>query len=283
MLASRLPGLLPPLDTEAMLEVAAIHSVPGFGLKHNIRQPPFRAPHHTTSAIALVGGGSIPRPGEISLAHNGVLFLDELPEFPRKVLEVLREPLESREIMISRVNAQTRFPANFQLVAAMNPCPCGFLGSNRCRCTPDQVRRYKDKISGPLPDRIDLQVNVPHLPGDKLMQHHTEGEKSSVVYKRVLSARQQQIKRAGKLNAQVSSQEAIKHCPLNDEQKALLNNAIAKLGLTAMGFHRAIKVACTIADLEYVGLNNINQGNHTQTSTPNINHLTEALSYRTTR
>jgi len=283
MLSSRLPGLLPPLDTEAMLEVAAIHSVAGVGLKRSIRQPPFRTPHHTTSAIALVGGGSIPRPGEISLAHNGILFLDELPEFPRKVLEVLREPLESGEIMISRVNAQTRFPANFQLVAAMNPCPCGFLGSSRCRCTPDQVRRYKDKISGPLLDRIDLQVDVPHLPGNKLMQHHTEGEESSVVYKRVLSARQQQIKRAGKLNAQMSNQEAIKYCPMNDEQKALLNNAIAKLGLTARGVHRVIKVARTIADLEYADLNNINQDNHSQFSTPNINHLTEALSYRITR
>ena len=269
MLASRLPGLLPPLETEAMLEVAAIHSVAGFGLKHSIRQPPFRTPHHTTSAIALVGGGSIPRPGEISLAHNGVLFLDELPEFPRKVLEVLREPLESREIMISRVNAQTRFPANFQLVAAMNPCPCGFLGSDRCSCTPDQVRRYKDKISGPLLDRIDLQVNVPHLPGNKLIQQRTEGESSATVYKRVFSARQKQTKRSGKLNALMSNQEAIKYCPLNNEQKALLNNAIKQLGLTARGFHRVIKVARTIADLDM--------------SEPNINHLTEALSYRITR
>ena len=278
MLASRLPGLLPPLGTEAMLEVAAIHSIAGFGLKSCIQQPPFRSPHHTTSAIALVGGGSIPKPGEISLAHNGVLFLDELPEFPRKVLEVLREPLESRQIMISRANAQACYPANFQLVAAMNPCPCGFLGSDRCRCTPDQVRRYRDKISGPLLDRIDLQVNVPHLPGNKLIQQRTEGETSETVYKRVLSARQKQTKRAGKLNALMSNQEAIKHCPLDDKQKALLNNAIKQLGLTARGFHRVIKIARTIADLDVT-----NQNDKSHAETPNINHLTEALSYRVTR
>ena len=267
MLASRIPSLLPPLETEAMLEVAAIHSVAGFGLRNHTRQPPFRAPHHTTSAIALVGGGSIPRPGEISLAHHGVLFLDELPEFPRKVLEVLREPLESREIMISRVNAQTRFPASFQLIAAMNPCPCGFLGSSRCRCTPDQIRRYKDKISGPLLDRIDLKVEVPHLPSDKLIQRKVDGESSTEIYQRVKTAQQYQLNRAGKLNALMSNQEVIKHCTLDNEMKDLLNQAIQKLGLTARGFHRVLKVARTIADLE-------------NDEVLKSAHISEALGYR---
>ena len=267
MLASRLPGLLPPLQLEEMLEVAAIHSVAGFGLRNQTTQPPFRAPHHTTSAVALVGGGSIPRPGEISLAHNGVLFLDELPEFPRKVLEVLREPLESREIMISRINAQTKYPANFQLVAAMNPCPCGFLGSERCRCTPDQVRRYRDKISGPLMDRIDLHVDVPHVPGDKLIQGKTQGESSAEIYQRVKVARQQQRNRAGKLNAQMNNQEVMEHCSLDHEIRALLNRAIDKLGLTARGFHRILKVARTIADLECC-------------KNLETKHVSEALSYR---
>jgi magnesium chelatase family protein len=267
MLASRLPGLLPPLQISAMLEVAAIHSVAGFGLRNQLQQPPFRAPHHTTSAVAMVGGGSIPRPGEISLAHHGVLFLDELPEFPRKVLEVLREPLESREIMISRVNAQVCYPSNFQLIAAMNPCPCGFFGSSRCRCTPDKVRRYKDKISGPLLDRIDLQVEVPHLPGDKLLNGKTEGDSSAVVYQRVLSAQQHQLNRADKLNSHMSNREVIKYCSLNLEQKSLLNRAIQRFGLTARGFHRVLKVARTIADLE---------GKPTLES----EHLSEALCYR---
>ena len=160
MLASRLPGILPALTNQQALEVAAIYSVAGKGMRAEINSRPFRAPHHTASAAALVGGGSNARPGEISLAHQGVLFLDELPEFSRKVLEVLREPMESGEIMISRVAAQSRYPANFQLIAAMNPCPCGFLGSQRCSCTPDQINRYKGKISGPLLDRIDLQVQV---------------------------------------------------------------------------------------------------------------------------
>lgn len=274
MLASRLPSLLPPLKISAILEVAAIHSVAGFGLRNQLQQPPFRAPHHTTSAVAMVGGGSIPRPGEISLAHHGVLFLDELPEFPRKVLEVLREPLESREIMISRVNAQVCYPSNFQLIAAMNPCPCGFFGSDRCRCTPNQVRRYKDKISGPLLDRIDLQVEVPHLPGDKLLNGKTEGDSSATVYKRVLSAQQHQLNRTGKLNSHMSNREVIEHCSLNLEQKSLLNRAIQQLGLTARGFHRILKVALTIADLDNRPVN---------TAGLETKHLTEALSYRITR
>lgn len=278
MLASRLPGLLPPLQLEDMLEVAAIHSVAGLGLRKQIRTPPFRAPHHTTSAVALVGGGSIPRPGEISLAHHGVLFLDELPEFPRKVLEVLREPLESHEIMISRINAQTRFPSRFQLVAAMNPCPCGFLGSERCRCTPDQIRRYKEKISGPLMDRIDLQVEVPPIQGDKLIEGKKEGESSSTVYQRVKTARQYQLNRAGKLNAHLSNAEIMKHCVLDSEMKELLNRAIQKLGLTARGFHRILKVARTISDLD-AGLHTAPDSDHKLKA----DHLVEAIGYRITK
>ena len=269
MLASRLPGILPPLQPWEMLEVAAIHSVAGLGLRKHVRHPPFRAPHHTASAIELVGGGSIPRPGEISLAHHGVLFLDELPEFPRKVLEALREPLESREIMISRINAQIRYPASFQLIAAMNPCPCGYQGNERCRCTPDQTRRYRDKISGPLLDRIDLQVDVPSLPGDKLVEGKTDGDSSGTVYQRVQTARQYQLDRAGKINAHMSSQEVILHCPLSEPQKALLQRAVQQLGLSARAFHRVLKVARTIADLD----------NSTGLS---IDHLTEALGYRIT-
>lgn len=269
MLASRLPGILPPLQPQEMLEVAAVYSVAGQGLREQMRHPPFRAPHHSASAVALVGGGSNPRPGEISLAHHGVLFLDELPEFPRKVLEALREPLESREIMISRINAQIRYPACFQLVAAMNPCPCGFQGSERCRCTPDQVRRYRDKISGPLLDRIDLQVDVPNLPSEKLVEGKTDGDSSNTVYQRVKTARQRQLDRAGKVNAKMSSKEVVKYCVLSEPQKALLHRAVNQLGLSARAFHRILKVTRTIADLD-------------NSATLNIDHLTEALGYRTT-
>lgn len=269
MLASRLPSILPPLQSQEMLEVAAIYSVSGLGLRRHSQHPPFRAPHHTASAVALVGGGSIPRPGEISLAHHGILFLDELPEFPRKVLEVLREPLESREIMISRVNAQIKYPACFQLIAAMNPCPCGYRGSERCRCTPDQIRRYQDKISGPLLDRIDLQVEVPNLPSDKLVERKTDGEASHSVYQRVKNARQHQLCRAGKVNAHMSNQEVLKHCPLNEPQKALIRRAVRQLGLSARAFQRILKVTRTIADLD-------------NSPDLSIDHLTEALGYRIT-
>lgn len=269
MLSSRLPGILPPLHSDAMLEVAAIHSVAGLGLRESLSQPPFRAPHHTASATALVGGGSVPRPGEISLAHRGVLFLDELPEFPRKVLEVLREPLESGEIMISRVQAQTRYPADFQLVAAMNPCPCGYLGSQRCRCTPDQVRRYREKISGPLLDRIDLLVEVPALPSGELMAQTPQGESSAEVLKRVSTARSRQRERSGYLNAQLSSTQLRQLCPLSDAQKTLLQKASDQLGLSARAVHRVLKVARTIADLD-------------QSAQLELDHLAEALSYRHT-
>lgn len=267
MLASRLPGILPPLSADELLEVAAIHSVAGLGLRSALSQPPFRSPHHTASATALVGGGSVPRPGEISLAHHGVLFLDELPEFPRKVLEVLREPLESGEIMISRVQAQTRYPARFQLVAAMNPCPCGYQGSERCRCTPDQVRRYREKISGPLLDRIDLQVDVPALPSKELMQGNPESERSDVVRQRVTLARDKQRQRNNVLNSQLSSQQLQQYCPLQADQKQLLQRASERMDLSARAIHRVLKVARTIADLE-------------SSETIEVTHLSEALSYR---
>lgn len=267
MLASRLPGILPPLSADELLEVAAIHSVAGLGLRNALSQPPFRSPHHTASATALVGGGSVPRPGEISLAHHGVLFLDELPEFPRKVLEVLREPLESGEIMISRVQAQTRYPARFQLVAAMNPCPCGYQGSERCRCTPDQVRRYREKISGPLLDRIDLQVDVPALPSKELMQGNPESERSDVVRQRVTLARAKQRQRNNVLNSQLSSQQLQQYCPLQADQKQLLQRASERMDLSARAIHRVLKVARTIADLE-------------SSESIEVTHLSEALSYR---
>ncbi len=267
MLASRLPTIMPPLTDADLEQVTAIYSVSGKGLRNNLHQPPFRSPHHTASAVALVGGGSSPRPGEISLAHCGVLFLDELPEFPRKVLEVLREPLESGEINISRIQAQTTYPARFQLVAAMNPCPCGHLGESRCRCTPDQVSRYRDKISGPLLDRIDLQVQVPSVPGKQLLEGKTDGESSAIIRSRVIKARQIQWARAKKINARLSAGELRNHCRLSTEQRQLMQRAIEKLVLSARGFHRVLKVARTIADLE--GSEQIKNG-----------HLSEALGYR---
>ena len=218
MLASRLPGILPPLTSEQALEVAALYSVAGKGLRKNLWCRPFRAPHHSTSAAALVGGGSTPRPGEISLAHRGVLFLDELPEFSRSVLEVLREPMESGEIMISRVAAQTNYPANFQLIAAMNPCPCGYLGEQRCSCTPDQINRYRSKISGPLMDRIDLQVQVNKIKNRQLLEQGDgnqtcRGESSQQIQQRVGRARDRQMARQGKINSQLSSRNSNKSAP----------------------------------------------------------------------
>tara|TARA_B110000977_G_scaffold37849_1_gene50912 strand:+ start:2929 stop:4266 length:1338 start_codon:yes stop_codon:yes gene_type:complete len=213
MLASRLPGILPPLNNQQALKVASIYSVAGKGLRQPIWARPFRAPHHTASSAALVGGGSSPRPGEISLAHQGVLFLDELPEFSRSVLEVLREPMESGEINISRVAAQVCYPANFRLIAAMNPCPCGYLGSSRCRCTPDQINRYRGKISGPLLDRIDLQVQVTPIENNQLLNqqqaNHKEqpkGESDQQIQQRICVARERQLTRQGKTNSQLSSE-----------------------------------------------------------------------------
>ena len=218
MLASRLPGILPPLTSQQALEVAALYSVAGKGLRKSLWSRPFRAPHHSTSAAALVGGGSSPRPGEISLAHQGVLFLDELPQFSRSVLEVLREPMESGEIMISRVKAQTKYPASFQLIAAMNPCPCGYLGEQRCSCTPDQIKRYRSKISGPLMDRIDLQVQVNKIKNRQLLEQGggnqtCRGESNQQIQQRICRARENQIQRQGKNNSQLTSLELKQLCP----------------------------------------------------------------------
>lgn len=255
MLASRLPGILPPLTNQQALEVAALYSVAGSGLRKNLLSRPFRTPHHSTSAAALVGGGSTPRPGEISLAHQGVLFLDELPEFSRSVLEVLREPMESGEIMISRVSARISYPARFQLVAAMNPCPCGYLGEQRCSCTPDQINRYRSKISGPLLDRIDLQVQVSKIKNRQLLEQASAseacpGESNQQIQQRIILARERQIRRQGKINSQLSSQELKKLCPLSPEQQQLMDRAIERFALSARGFYRVLKVARSIADLE---------------------------------
>lgn len=250
MLAQRLPGLLPPLSDAEALETAAIHSVEGSFHAARWRQRPIRAPHHSASTAALVGGGSTPRPGEISLAHNGVLFLDELPEFDRRVLEALREPLESGHITISRAARRAEFPARFQLVAAMNPCPCGFHGhpDGRCRCTPEQIARYRGKLSGPLLDRIDLLLEVPMLPVADL-QATPAGEPSAAVRERVARCRQLQLARQGKPNAGLAGAEIDAFCQPDAAGSKLLQSAIERLGLSARGYHRILKVARTIADM----------------------------------
>jgi len=250
MLASRFAGILPAMTESEALESAAIQSLNGGFRTEFWRRRPFRSPHHTASGVALVGGGGIPRPGEISLAHNGVLFLDELPEFDRKVLEVLREPLESGHITISRAARQADFPASFQLLAAMNPCPCGYLGhyNNKCRCTPDQVSRYRSKISGPLLDRIDLHIEVPALKEDELTASHA-GETSAIIRERVERARKIQIERQGKANFLLGSKEVDKFCMPDDAGLTLLKQAISQLNLSARAYHRILKVARSIADL----------------------------------
>jgi len=267
LLAARLPGLLPALGEQQALEVAAIRSLVGHGDALDM-QPPFRSPHHTASAVALVGGGSYPRPGEITLAHHGVLFLDELPEFDRRVLEVLREPLESGQVLISRAANQVRFPARFQLVAAMNPCPCGYLGdgTSRCRCTPDQVARYRSRLSGPLLDRIDLHVEVPSLPAD-VLHRGAAGESSGNVKIRVLAARERQQARQGYLNESLTPSQVGKHAALTSEDADMLEHAMRRMRLSARAYHRVLRVARTIADLE--GSANIASA-----------HLHEALTYR---
>jgi magnesium chelatase family protein len=253
MLAARLPGILPTLTDDEALESAAIVSVSDLGFDvRQWRKPPFRAPHHTASAPALVGGGSNPRPGEISLAHNGVLFLDELPEFDRRVLEVLREPLETGAITISRAARRVDFPARFQLLAAMNPCPCGYLGdpSGRCRCTAEQVQRYRGRLSGPLLDRIDMHIEVQRVSRELLREGTPGGEESSATIRtRVMAARQRALDRGGVPNAWLTPQQIKQFCPLDDPAYRLLDQAMEKLGLSHRAYHRILKLARSIADL----------------------------------
>ncbi len=250
MLAARLPGILPPMAQAEALESAAVLSLSGQFRPESWRVRPYRAPHHSASGVALVGGGNPPRPGEVSQASHGVLFLDELPEFDRKALEVLREPLEAGHITISRAARQADFPARFQLVAAMNPCPCGFLGhpSGKCRCTPEQVARYRGRLSGPLLDRIDLHIDVPALPESELTAA-AAGEDSATVRQRVAAARERQLARQGKPNAQLAGKEIDRHCGLDEAGQTLLKQAITRLNLSARAYHRILRVARTVADL----------------------------------
>jgi magnesium chelatase family protein len=250
LLAQRLPGLLPPLTELEALEVASLESAAGRRPSIGGRRP-FRSPQHTASVAALIGGGAL-RPGELSLAHLGVLFLDELPEFPRNALEALREPLESGAVVIARLKRTCEFPAKFQLVAAMNPCPCGYAGDSRgrCHCTTDQIARYRNRISGPLIDRIDIHIELMALPVEHLMGDAREGaESSAVVAQRAASARVLQLKRQGKLNARLTPTEVARHCELARDSRTLLSTAIARLGLSARAYHRVLKVARTCADL----------------------------------
>lgn len=270
MMAARFPGILPPMTEDEALESAAIQSLShgSFNIVEWKRRP-FRAPHHTASGVALVGGGSHPRPGEISLALHGVLFLDEFPEFDRKVLEVLREPLESGKITISRAARQAEFPADFQLVAASNPCFCGYLGhpSGKCQCTPDQIARYRGRISGPLLDRIDIQIEVPAVPQEELMRQNVTGEKSSVIRTRVTESHQRQLARQGKTNNRLGVKEIDQYCILDTISENLLKQAISRLNLSARAYHRILKVARTIADLS--GVEKISN-----------QHIAEAIQYR---
>ena len=269
LLASRLPSILPALNPQENLEVASIYSIAK--TKHHFGQRPFRAPHHTASAIALVGGGSNPKPGEITLAHLGVLFLDELPEFDKKVLEVLRQPLESKEIVMSRASRQITFPANFQLIAAMNPCPCGyaFNQDSRCQCSAEAIKRYQNRISGPLLDRIDLHIDVPPLKAQEL-QDQTPVEDSATVRERVIDACDFQIQRQGYLNHNLSPKDLEKYVILDETSKQMLEMAQQRLNLSARAYHRILRVSRTIADLA--------QSEQIQST-----HLTEALSYRGTQ
>jgi magnesium chelatase family protein len=272
MLASRLPTIMPDMTEQEALETAAVRSISSSRefKTNDWQQRPFRSPHHTASGVALVGGGSQPRPGEISLAHNGVMFLDELPEFDRKVLEVLREPLESGCITISRAARQADFPARFQLIAAMNPCPCGYLGhtDNRCQCTAEQIERYRSKISGPLLDRIDMHIEVPNIATTLLKEESAKSETTSNEIRiRVNQARNRQLKRSPTPNNQLTVKQITKWCALNPKDSSLLENAIETLGLSTRAYHRILKVARTIADLDM-------QDNIT------TKHLTEAIAYR---
>jgi magnesium chelatase family protein len=273
LLAQRLPGLLPPLSEPEILEVASLESAAGRRPSLGGRRP-FRSPQHTSSMAALIGGGSL-RPGELSLSHLGVLFLDELPEFPRNALEALREPLETGVVVVARLKRTCEFPARFQLIAAMNPCPCGYAGDSRgrCHCTAEQIVRYRNRISGPLIDRIDIHIEIAPLAVEDLLGEAREGaisagipraastlgagretgksEDSAAVAQRVAAARTLQLRRQGKLNARLSSAEVVSVCALAKEPRALLATAIARLGLSARAYHRVLKVARTCADLSH--------------------------------
>jgi magnesium chelatase family protein len=268
MLAQRFAGLLPTMSSSEALESAAVASLGGrFSLEHWAQRPTC-SPHHTASAVALVGGGSPPRPGEVSLAHHGVLFLDEILEFPRAALEALREPLESGSITISRAARRCEFPARFQLIGAMNPCPCGYLGSPQraCRCTPDQVARYQGKLSGPLLDRIDLHVDVPAVPVADLLQA-SPGEASATIRARCMAARERAIARQGKSNHALQGQEIDTYVLLDEAAAKFLNIAAARLGWSGRSTHRALKVARTIADLAAA-------------QRTELAHVAEAMQYR---
>ncbi len=271
MLAARLPGLLPPMSDEEALASAALLSASAIGFSpQQWRRRPFRAPHHSSSAAALIGGRNPPQPGEITLAHLGVLFLDELPEFDRHVLETLREPLEAGSITISRAAWQTDFPAACQLVAAMNPCPCGWRGdpSGRCRCTPEGAARYRRKLSGPLLDRIDIQIELPALPPAELASRAaTPGEPSAAIAPRVAAARQRQLARQGKTNRELSGRETDEVCRPDNAGEALLREAGERFGWSARAYYRALKVARTIADLAGAAM-------------PEAAHVAEAVQYR---
>ena len=270
MLATRLPTILPSMTEKEALESAAIQSISFQGFKlQNWKKRIFRAPHHTASGVALVGGGSHPQPGEISLAHNGVLFLDELPEYDRRVLEVLREPLESGKIVISRATRQAEFPARFQLVAAMNPCPCGYLShpNGRCHCTPDQIQRYRSRISGPLLDRIDMHIEVPPVPLKEIQSTTIEEESSDTVRKRVVKAYNIQLQRNNRLNALMNTQDIKRYCQLDKAASHLLEQAVTSLGLSARSHNRILKVARTIADLN-------------DEESISMHHISEAIGYR---
>jgi magnesium chelatase family protein len=267
MLAQRFAGLLPAMDVQEALESAAVASLAGRFVLQYWAQRPTCAPHHSASAVALVGGGSPPRPGEISLAHHGVLFLDELPEFQRSALEALREPLETGRITIARAARRSEFPARFQLVAAMNPCPCGWLGSGRaCRCTPEQVARYQGRLSGPLLDRIDLHVEVPALGPAELLDAPA-GEATAAVQARCAAARAHALARQGKLNQALHGKEIDLHAGLTDKSTDFLRQAATRLGWSARAMHRVLKVARTIADLA---------------ASPGVEvvHVAEAVQYR---
>ncbi len=276
MLARRLPAILPPLTEDEALSTAAVASLAGRFSLASWGERPYRAPHHTASAVALVGGGSDPRPGEISLAHHGVLFLDELPEWDRRVLEVLREPIESGQIHISRAARQCTFPAQFQFVAAMNPCPCGWLGhpSGRCQCTPERIARYRGRVSGPLLDRIDLGIEVPALSAQAMAAPAAAGAvpeagygTSAGVRAQATRARDRQCARQGKPNARLMPREIDAHCAPDASGAALLAQAMARLSLSARAYHRILKVARTIADLA-------------ESPTVGVVHIAEAIGYR---